>query len=149
MTRKPLQNALAGTALLAGCGETETRNDYVDTVNEAQTNVFGAFEDVVQATPKNDQELIQGLASAEAVAADAVEDLESVDVPEDAEAGHPKLVSGFEKLRNLFAETADEVEKADANTVFSAVTSLANKGAAIGEEIDQAIAEINQDLGAD
>lgn len=149
MTRKPLLIALAGTALLAGCGETETRNDYVDTVNEAQTNVFGAFEDVVQATPKNDQELIQGLASAEGVAADAVEDLESVDVPDDAEAGHPKLVAGFEELRNLFAETADEVDEADANTVFSAVTSLANKGASIGEEIDQAIAEINQDLGAD
>ena len=141
--------AIAGIALVAGCSSADTKNDYVDTVNEIQSSALDAFNQAANSTPANKQAMVEQLESGEAALADAVSELEEVEVPEEAEEGHPKLIAGIDDLRALFARTAEDVQAASGTEAFTAVTALASEGAAIGTNIDQAITEINQDLGAE
>lgn len=76
-------------------------------------------------------------------------ELEAVDVPEEAEAGHPKLVAGIDEMRALFAETAEKVQAASNTEAFTELTKLVAESATIGAGIDAAITQINQDLGAE
>ena len=141
--------AFATAALVAGCSSADTKNDYVDTVNEIQASALEAFNQAASSTPANNQAMVDQLEAGEAALADAVSELESVEVPEEAQEGHPKLVAGIDDLRKLFADTAEEVEAAKGTEAFGAVTALASEGQVIGTRIDQAINQINQDLGAD
>jgi DNA-binding transcriptional regulator YbjK len=140
--------AIAAIALVAGCSSADTKNDYVDTVNEIQTNALEAFNQAAASTPKNKQAMVEQLEAGEAALADAVTQLEEVEVPEEAEEGHPALVAGIDDLRALFESTAEDVRAAEGTEAFGAVTALATEGAVIGDEIDQAITQINEDLGA-
>ena len=99
--------------------------------------------------PREQQAMVEQLEAGEAALADAVAELEEVEVPEEAQDGHPKLVAGIDDLRALFEQTAKDVQKAEGTDAFGAVTALASEGAVIGTEIDQAINQINDDLGAD
>jgi ACT domain-containing protein len=145
----PAVVALAAAALIAGCTSADTKNDYVDTVNEIQTSALDAFNQAASSTPKNEAAMVEQLEAGEAALADAVARLEEVEVPEEAADGHPKLVAGIDDLRALFEETAKDVQKAQGAEAFNAVTALASEGAVIGTEIDEAISQINEDLGAD
>lgn len=141
--------AVLAAALVAGCSSADTKNDYVDTVNEIQASALDAFNQAASSTPANKQAMVEQLEAGEAALAEAVSELESVEVPEEAQAGHPKLVAGIDDLRALFADTAKEVEAAKGTEAFSAVTALASEGQVIGTRIDEAIDQINEDLGAD
>lgn len=140
--------AALAVALVAGCSSADTKNDYVDTVNEIQASALDAFNQAANSTPANKQAMVDQLEAGETALAEAVDELESVEVPEEAEAGHPKLVAGIDDLRALFAKTAKEVEAAQGTEAFSAVTALASEGQVIGTRIDEAISQINEDLGA-
>jgi hypothetical protein len=140
--------ATAALALFAGCSSADTKNDYVDTVNEIQTSALDAFNQATNATPQNKQAMVDQLEAGEEVLADAVTQLEEVDVPEEAQEGHPDLIAGIDDLRALFKRTAEEVDQAQGAEAFTAVTALATEGAVIGTEIDEAINQINDDLGA-
>jgi ACT domain-containing protein len=144
-----LAAAMAATALVGACTSADTKNDYVDTVNEIQTSALNAFNQAANSTPENKAAMVEQLEAGETALADAVAELREVDVPEEAEEGHPKLVSGIDDLRALFAKTAKEVQQADGADAFNAVTALASEGAVIGTEIDEAINQINDDLGAE
>jgi outer membrane murein-binding lipoprotein Lpp len=141
--------AIAALALAAGCSSADTKNEYVDTVNEIQTNALDAFNQAASATPESKQAMVEQLEAGEAALADAVTELESVDVPEEAEGGHPELVAGIDDLRKLFETTAADVQAASGTDAFSAVSALASEGAVIGTQIDEAITQINNDLGAE
>lgn len=141
--------ALAVVVLVGGCSSADTKNDYVDTVNEIQSSALDAFNQARTSTPADKQAMVEQLEAGEAALADAVDELEAVEVPEEAEAGHPKLVAGIDDLRALFAETATNVQEAKGTEAFSAVTGLASEGGVIGARIDEAIDQINDDLGAE
>lgn len=147
-TRIAAAAAAAALALAGGCGSSDSKNDYVDTVNEIQTSALNAFNQAASSTPRNKNQIVKQLEAGEAALADAVSELEAVDVPEEAADGHPKLVNGIDDLRALFARTAREVKKADGPQALTEVTALGSEGAVIGNEIDQAINQINEDLGA-
>jgi uncharacterized lipoprotein len=139
---------VAAATLAAGCSSADTKNDYVDTVNEIQTSALEAFNQATTATPEDQEALVEQLQAGESALADAVTELEEVEVPEEAQDGHPKLIAGIDDLRALFQDTAKEVEQAEGPAAFTAVTALASEGGVIGTEIDQAINQINADLGA-
>lgn len=136
-------------ALVAGCSSPDARNDYVDTVNEIQTNALQAVNQSSVAQPNSKGEVIEQLEAAEQVLADAVTELEQVEVPDEAEGGHPKLVAGIDEMRGLFADAADRVDGASNANAFAELTALAAETETIGAEIDSAIDQINQDLGAE
>jgi hypothetical protein len=134
---------------LAACSSADTKNEYVDTVNAIQTSALDAFNQAANSTPENNKAMVEQLEAGEAALADAVAELDEVEVPEEAQDGHPMLVAGIDDLRALFEQTAKDVQKAEGTDAFGAVTALASEGAVIGTEIDQAINQINDDLGAD
>jgi hypothetical protein len=121
----------------------------VDTVNAIQTDALQAVNKATATQPNSKAQVIEQLESAERILGDAVSELEAVDVPEEAQDGHPELVAGIEKMRKLFADTADKIESASSAESVAELTSLVGESSAIGAEIDAAITQINQDLGAE
>ncbi|MDQ3571894.1 MAG: hypothetical protein M3383_03420 [Actinomycetota bacterium] len=138
----------AAAALVAGCSSSETKNEYVDTVNEIQTSALEAFNQATAATPESQKELVDQLEAGEEALADAVTRLEEVEVPDEAETDHPALIAGIDELRELFAETATKAKKGSAGDTLDAVTRLSTDGTKIGTRIDDAISRINEALGA-
>lgn len=140
---------IVAAAILAACSSADTKNEYVDTVNAIQTSALDAFNQAASSTPENNEAMVEQLEAGETALADAVAELDEVEVPEEAEEGHPTLVAGIDDLRALFEKTARDVQKAQGTDAFGAVTALASEGAVIGTEIDRAINQINDDLGAE
>lgn len=138
----------AAAALIAGCSSSDTKNEYVDTVNKIQTSALDAFNQATAATPDSQKELVQQLEAGERALADAVTRLEEVEVPSEAETDHPALIAGIDELRRLFADTAAEAKKSSAGDTLDAVTRLSTDGTQIGTKIDAAINRINEALGA-
>lgn len=140
----------AGAAVaFAGCSSTESKNDYVDTVNEIQQRANEAYGLAANAATNKPGELVRALQDSEEELDAVVSELEGLDVPEDAQGGHEDLVAGFDRLRELVTRAADEAGMSEGAAVFAPVAPLASNGASVDAKIDMAIERINQDLGAD
>ena len=141
--------AIATLALAAGCTSTDTKNDYVDTVDEIRANAIDAFNQTVNTISADTDGQIEQLKAGEEAIAGAVAELKEVDVPEEAEDSHREMIAGYEDLRALFERTATEVKHTEsASEALSAMSAVGAEGSAIAERIDQAITQINEDLGA-
>jgi hypothetical protein len=133
--------AICLTAALAGCSSTD---EYVDDVNEIQERVIEASNSVGSDVNASKKEIVDQLEAAKAEAKEAVSDLQDVEVPDDAKKGHEQLVNGFEDLEKLYADVSKGVESESGSASFD---ELRTKGAKIDKEIDQALDQINDDLG--
>ncbi len=141
---------LAASALVTvGCSSTEDKNQYVDTVNEIQQTALDAFNETTTAAAADPTEQADQLQSGADALATAVDDLNEVDVPEDAQDAHPDLVAGIDDLRALFDDTAKKVKKGNATDALTLVTEFTTQGTRVGTEIDATIAQLNQDIGAE
>ncbi len=139
-TRTAIAICLAGAAI-AGCSSTE---DYVDDVNAIQEKVVNASKSVGSDVNATKEELIKELDKAKAEAEQAVTDLGNVDVPEDAEAGHEKLIKGFDELEKLYGQVKNGIESGSGGDAFE---ELRTKGDEIDKQIDDALDQINKELG--
>jgi hypothetical protein len=133
--------ALCLTAALAGCSSTD---DYVDDVNAIQERVIEASNAVGSDLDASKKEIVSQLEAAEAEADEAVSDLQEVDVPEEAEQGHEELVKGFEDLEMLYADVQKEIDSSSGSAAFQ---ELRSEGTEIDKDIDQALDQINDELG--
>lgn len=130
---------------LAGCSSTETKNDYVDTVNGIQTNVIDAANSLAT-NPATDKKTILGaFDDADQQVKDAIDQLNSIDVPSEAEDGHTDLIAGFEDLEALIVDVRDKVAAGGGADAFK---DLQQQGSEIDTHIGAAIDKINSDLGA-
>lgn len=143
--------AMASVAVvaLAGCSSSETKNDYVDTVNEIQIDVQEATTEAAATAPSSKADVIELVETTESALADAVAKLEDVDVPSEAEAGHEDFVAGVDELRQLFADAIPDIEKASATGAFEPLAKLQGETIEVGTKIDTAIDKINADIGAE
>src|SRR5690349_8860199 len=90
-------------AIAAGCGTAE-KNDYVASVNEAQTALAKSLSTV---KPSGDpKQIAAGLEQGAKVLDDAVTDMKAIDPPSDAEHAHARIVKGLEELAGTFREGA-------------------------------------------
>ncbi len=137
--KKPVLIAISLAAVVSGCSSTQ---DYVDDVNEIQSRVTDASNSIGSDVNASQNEIIKALEAAKSEAEEAVADLEDVDVPDDAEAGHEKLVDGYEDLEKLFADVQQEVRSGGG----AAFNQLRTEGAQIDKKIDSALDQINQEL---
>jgi len=129
------------SAAIAGCSSTE---DYVDDVNDIQTEVIEASNSVGADANASKNEILDSLQAAQAEAEDAVAELEDIDAPSDAEEGHDALVKGFEELEKLYADVRKGIESQSGSGAFD---ELRTEGAEIDKEIDKALDQINDGLG--
>jgi len=137
--------ALSGIAV-AGCSSTESKNDYVDTVNGIQNTVIEASNSLSSAPVTSNEDAISAFETAEAQVEAAVDQLDEVDVPSETQQGHDELVSGFEDLSKLITDVREQVEDGGGRGAFQ---ELKTEGAEIEKRIDDAITQINTDLGAE
>jgi hypothetical protein len=135
-----ISTVLAAGAI-AGCSSTD---DYVDDVNAIQERVVEASNSVGSDINASKKDIVASLEQAQKEAEEAVGDLQDVDVPDDAEAGHEELVKGFEELEKLFDDVRKEIESGGGGAAFD---ELRTEGTKIDKEIDSALSEINKQLG--
>lgn len=136
-------------AVFAGCSSTETKNDYVDTVNEIQGDVNTALTDATSGLGSSNSAVLGALEESESALTDAVDRLNEVDVPDEAAGSHPDLVAAIDELRELVAGTAKAVEKGRGTEAIRSLTELATEATAIDKKITAATTQINEDLGAE
>ena len=146
MKTRPAIAATAVALVLAGCSSPESKNDYVDTVNGIQSTVIEASSSLAAAPATSPKEAIKAFEKAETEVDEAVQELNEIDVPSEAEAGHADLVEGFEELAVLIADVRAQVEEGGGRAAFQ---ELKTRGAEIDARIAKAIDEINADLGAE
>ena len=139
-TRVTIAICLASGAL-AGCSA--STDEYVDDVNKIQAEVVKASQSVGSDLNASKKEILNQLDTAKTEADEAVSELEDIDVPEDAEKGHEELVKGFEDLEKLYADVRQGIE-AESSAAFD---ELQTKRAEIEKQIDQALSQINDELG--
>jgi len=141
MKTRTLALACVAAAVLGGCSTTD---GYVDTVNEIQADVLEASSALGSDPNASKSEILALLEAAESEASSAVAELDEIDVPADAKAGHAELVASFEELSELLGSVRDQVEDSSGGEAFA---ELRSKGAEIDRQIDAAIDQINADLG--
>lgn len=129
-----------------GCSSTESKNEYVDTVNEIQNTVIEASNSLSSAPVTSDEDAVSAFEKAETKVEAAVDQLDEVDVPSEAQQGHDDLVIGFEDLSKLITDVREQVEDGGGRGAFQ---ELRTEGAEIDKRIDDAITQINTDLGAE
>jgi hypothetical protein len=140
---------IVACGVATGCTSADDKSNYIESVDEIQSSAIDTYNQTLNATPTNPKAQAEQLAAAEATLGDIVAELEALDVPEDATAGHQNLVAGYDDLRELFADAAANVRDAKGPAEsFEAVEAIGAEGAAVAESIDQAISQINEDLGA-
>lgn len=132
--------------VVAGCSSADTKNEYVDTVNEIQTTVIEASNSLSTAPVTSNKDAIAAFETAETKVDAAVDQLAEIDVPSEAEASHDDLVAGFEDLSVLIGDVRKQVEDGGGKAAFQ---DLKTGGAKIDKRIDAAITEINSDLGVE
>ena len=138
-TRAAIAICLA-TAGIAGCSSTD---EYVDEVDKIQAQAIKASNSVGSDLNASKQEILDQLETAQSEAEDAVADLSDIDVPEEAEKGHEKLIKSFEDLEKLYAD----VLRIESESGSAAFDELRTKRAEIDKQIGQALDQINDDLG--
>jgi len=130
----------------AGCSSTESKNEYVDTVNGIQNTVIEASNSLSSAPVTSDEDAVSAFEKAEAEVEAAVDQLDDVDVPSEAQPGHDELLSGFEDLSKLITDVREQVKDGSGRGAFQ---ELRTEGAEIDKRIDDAITQINTELGAE
>ena len=145
-TRTRIILAFVLSLVIAGCTSAETKSEYVDTVNGIQETVIEASNSLSSAPVTSEKDAVAAFETAETQVEDAVDDLDEVEVPEEAQEGHEELVAGFEELSKLITDVREQVEKGGSQAAFQ---DLKTEGAEIDKRIDEAITQINTELGAE
>jgi hypothetical protein len=111
MKRHLLLAALAAACVAAGCGSTAEKNDYVQSVNQAQAALTKSLSTV---NPGGKPEQIAtDLDEGSKVIDSAVADLEAITPPDDAEHAHGRMIKGLSELADTFREGADAARDDD------------------------------------
>ena len=115
-------------------------------MNGIQNTVIEASNSLSSAPVTSEKDAIAAFETAEAQVEAAVEQLEEVEVPDEAQEGHEELVAGFAELSQLITDVREQVEKGGGQDAFQ---DLKTKGAEIDKRIDAAITQINTQLGVE
>jgi hypothetical protein len=141
--RRTALGAAIAVTTIAGCTSADSKNDYVDAVNDIQSTAIATYNQTVNSTAGNQQAQLENAAG---TIDGIIADLNALEVPEEADAGHRALVAGFRELEDAFADAADRVEDADTNETFAAMERLVRQGEAIAAQLDDALEQLRSDL---
>lgn len=137
---------LAVSVGLLACSSTDDKNAYVDELNAIQERTLAEVESLTSVTPDNKQQFIDQLNSTVDAVEGAVDEIQALDVPEEAQAGHDKFVEGVQNLADLFSEVASDAQNAAGLELIEVATKLQTESVNVGQQIDEAVNQINNDL---
>jgi hypothetical protein len=147
--KRPLRAALpivVAGAFAAGCGgDSEDRSAYVDQVNRAQQS----FADTVQelsgqitdrSTTESDRETLGRFESA---IDGVVEDLSSIEPPEEVSTQHRELVATIDGYGSEVSDAVDALEEDEPEDLVQAQRELLEATGEVSADINRSIGEIN------
>jgi methyl-accepting chemotaxis protein len=135
---------LAIAAVAVGCGTANEQSDYVDQVNAAQKDLLGAVNQVVSGSvPTNTREAAQVADELSAAFADAADQMEQIDPPEEVAKLHASLVAGLRKLSGRLADAAKALTGSNAQDAADAAADLQQQISHAQTRINGLIDQIN------
>jgi soluble cytochrome b562 len=116
--------ALAATLAAAGCGS-GSKNDYVQSVNEAQASLQKSLSSLsgINASSTGAQVATTLQKGGDALD-DAADDFSDIKPPDDAEHAHGQMVDGLHKLAGTFRDAAKSAESNDLQAVAKVLTDV-------------------------
>jgi hypothetical protein len=142
--RATLLMLLAGV-LAAGCGDSEDRNAYVDQVNRAQQSFADTVQELSgqitdQSTTESDRET---LGRFETAIDGVVEDLSSIEPPEEVSTQHGELVETIDGYGDEVSAAVDALEGDEPEELVRAQRELLEATGEVSADINRSIGEIN------
>jgi uncharacterized protein YcfL len=142
---------LAAVALVvcAGCGsDTKSSNDYVDSVNKAQTDLLSNVQKVGSASSGSDptaaaKKTFSDLSSA---IDKFIADLKAVDPPDKVKDLHNRLISEITQVGARVKQAGGSLDSQDPQTLVTAQSKLATSVTALQTEMSKTIDDINTKL---
>ena len=132
--------AVIAAVALAGCGNAE-KNDYVQSVNDATTQMTKALSSV-GSVGSDPAQMATTLQQGGAAIEKAAKDFEAIDPPDNAKHAHGLMVDGLHSLADTFDQAADAAKAKDTDKVVQALTNLQTSDGA--KKIQQAQTELQE-----
>ena len=138
---------LVAAALIAGCGDNEEKNDYVDQINEIQTQFVDDVNNVVSgqtpSTPDDAANLATDLADLTDQTAD---DIAAVDPPDEVADLQQELVSTLHDVADQIDSAGDAFSSGNPQQAAQAATELQTATQKAQTDLNRIIDEINSTL---
>ena len=114
--------AIVAAALVAGCGDTADKNEYVTSVNNAQAALTTSMAKI---NPAGDPasvatELEEGAKAIDKTATD----FKAIEPPDDAKSAHEKMVSGLSSLADTFRDAAEAAKAKDTEKMVKLLSGI-------------------------
>lgn len=147
MTKLTVLTVLATAAIAVGCGAGNEQNDYVDQVNAEQGELLDAVGKVVSGpVPTNSKEAAQVADDLSAAFADAADQIEAIEPPDEVATQHARLVAGLRKLSGRLADAAKALTGSSAQEAADAAADLQQQISHAQDRINTLIDQINAEF---
>jgi hypothetical protein len=138
--------ASAAVALaVAGCGNAE-KNDYVDKVNEIQSNLQTQATQAISSAPTSPAQAGELVKKLESIFSDAADQLAAVDPPSDVADLHNQLVDKIREVSDEVGKLSDAFESGNPQQIQQAATKLQSAISKSQTALSSLIDQINSQL---
>src|SRR3954447_16093162 len=142
---------LAALLLLAaaGCGsDTSSKNDYVKSINQAQTDLLSNVQKVGSSTSGSDPAAAAKKTFTDLKAAidKFVADLKAVDPPDQVKDLHNELISEISSVGTQVKQAGESLKSGDTQTIATAQSKLATTVTSLQTQMAKTIDDINKKL---
>ena len=147
--RHPLVAVLiAATLALGACGSDEEANDYVDGVNQIQTQLVEEVTDTVSGTPPTDAKAAAEVAAdLRSVFASTADELAEIEPPEDVAALHDELVGALRRVGVRIGRAERAFSEGSPQEAARAARELQSTTGELQTQLTTLINDINAQLG--
>jgi hypothetical protein len=142
--------AALALVVAAGCGgDTESKNEYVDSINKVQTDFADSVSKSTSAAAGSGdaQERAENTFSSLSTAIEKlIDDLRGIEPPDEVARLHDRLISQMDEFNGDIKKAGDALGSGDPQQIVKAQTDFATSASSLGTEISQTISDINTEL---
>jgi hypothetical protein len=121
---------VVATLLIAGCGSTADKNEYVNSVNKATTTLTQSMSKLGASNSTDPAAMAGSIDEAGKAIEKAAKDFEAITPPDDAKHAHGLMVSGLHSLATTFTDAADAARAKDTEKLVKVLGEIqTSKGA--------------------
>jgi hypothetical protein len=138
---------LAVALIAAGCGDTDEKNDYVDEVNQLQTDLVDQVtQATTSSTPTTQKEAADYAGKIGDIFSRSADDFAAVDPPEDVADLHQQLVEEIRSIAQDTKKAEQTLRTGSPQAAQRALADLQTAGTDAQNQLNSLIDEINADL---
>ena len=133
--------------MIAGCGDSEEKNDYVDQINELQLTYVDDVTEVVSGTPPTSPEAAAEVAgNLGDVTQGLADDIAAVEPPEEVADLQEQLVGTVEDIAAQIEDAEETLANGNPQEAAQAATALQTATSEAQTELGSIIDQINSEL---